>query len=411
VSDPSAPIVFEHSNEAALAHRRVMCGFTLIMMALSWPIWHSPTLVPRFPVDAIEPFVVRNVGLETIGLLVCLTGLAASLASGRIGRFGAAMTALAGLTLVLFDQNRLQAWFYQTLVLSAVYAFLPGSFAIGFVRFFAIVLYVHSALSKLDWSFVHSMGPYLLSPLIGRFPFELSKSQLTWVVLSLPIGELAFALMLGSGYRKIGLIGATIMHAGLLVLLGPWALDHSGNVLLWNASMLVQAWILFHDRAPKPAYDQIEAIQYSQPPISALQSSPAALGLVQLGMLAVALLPFFERAGLWDPWPSFALYAGHVEQLRIDWPAELSDEIPPDYRPFLRQVDNDLVLDLTHWSRALFGVPPYPAQRIHRRLARWIAETCPEGMPMRATFLSKAQWRTGARQETVLSSARSIRNR
>lgn len=387
-----------------------MYGFTLAMMAMSWPVWHSSTSIPRFPVRGLESFVAGNPSIDPIALIVFLAGLSLGFSTGRAGRCGAAFAAVSGLILVAFDQNRLQAWYYQTLVLSSVYALLPATSAIGFVRFFAVALYFHSALSKLDWSFAHSMGPYLLSPILGWLPFTLDAQTQAGVALALPVGELAFALALACGLWRIGLGGATIMHLGLMVLLGPWALDHSGNVLLWNVSMLIQAWILFHSPIRPPAREDVTEPATRDASIrTVVTAPPAALGLVQLGMLAVAVLPFFERAGLWDPWPSFALYAGHVEQLRIDWPAELKAEIPAEFHPFLKPEQNDLVLDLTLWSRSRFGVPPYPASRIHHRLAAWIAASCPEGIPMRATFLSKANWRSGQRQETTLSSTQAIR--
>lgn len=410
MSDTQFPAYGDGSNSAAIRHRRIMYGFTLAMMAMSWPVWMSVSAIPRFPVKGLESIASRNGSIDSIALTTCLIGITLGMAKGRAGRFGAALAAFSGLMLVAFDQNRLQAWFYQTLVLSSVYALLPATSAIGFVRFFAVALYFHSALSKLDWSFAHSMGPYLLSPILSRFPLAPDARTQAGVALALPVGEMVFALALASGFWRIGLAGATIMHLGLIILLGPWALDHSGNVLLWNVSMLIQAWILF--RSPIRPQGKVEVSEPAAGDSSirtVVTAPPASLGLVQLGLLAVAVLPFFERAGLWDPWPSFALYAGHVEQLRIDWPAELKAEIPAEFHPYLKQDQSDLVLDLTLWSRARFGVPPYPASRIHRRLAAWIAATCPEGIPMRATFLSKANWRTGKREERTLSSTQAIR--
>lgn len=410
MSRPSTGDSADAEARLALAHRRVMAVFTLVMMAISWPIWYASDGMPRFPVQVLAAIARDRPEIELAAIGFCLAGLFAQLAKGPAGRIGAAATAIAGLALTFFDQNRLQAWFYQALVLSAVYALLPANRATGFARFFAVTLYTHSALSKLDWSFAHSMGPYLLSPVFERLPVSLSDATRAKIAIALPVGELGFALALAVGYRRLGLAGAFFMHLGLLGLLGPWALDHSANVLAWNVSMLIQAWILFRSL-------DLRSIASEQPGTDATGSQrsdhhedqPAALGLVQLGMLAVAFLPFFERAGLWDPWPSFALYAGHVEQLRIDWPAALRNDIPIEFRPFLKAEGDDLMLDMTLWSRARFGVPPYPATRIQKRLAAWIAGQCPENMPIRATFLSKAHWRTGVRMQTVISTAKRIR--
>ncbi|MFM1801958.1 MAG: hypothetical protein RJA81_1310 [Planctomycetota bacterium] len=386
---------------SALWHRRILSFFTLIMMGVSWPLWLQGTDVPHFAVvshpvlQQISPFL----------LVVCVSGLLLSL-HRHLGRIGCSLIVISGLGLILLDQQRIQAWFYQTLVLSLIYALLPDANALGFCRFFAVILYGHSALSKFDHSFAETMGPYLISPVLKILPEELGPNTLFRLVFGLPVGELIATLILALGWFRIGCAAIVFMHSSLILVLGPWALDHSANVLLWNVSMAIQAIILFGLTTPIKTPET--SIQKSEPPDT--MPSPIGLGIVQLVLMAVAILPFFERAGLWDPWPSFALYAGHVEQLRIEFPVADGSSIPSEFQPYVNGTSGSYVLDLTAWSRMTLGSPPYPAARIHRNLARYIAGRCPADLPMTAIMLGKAHWRTGRRDQRVLSGQAMILN-
>ncbi|MFM7593451.1 MAG: hypothetical protein ACKO85_16790 [Isosphaeraceae bacterium] len=372
---------------AATRHRQIVAVFTLLMMAVSWPIWFESPNIPHFPAVGLKPQPEISRGLA----LACLAGLGLSLTQ-KLGRTGSLLILLSGTALVCLDQQRLQAWFYQALVLSAIYAALPGPWAIGFARFFAVTLYFHSALSKLDWSFAHSMGPYLLSPITQLLQIPANSTITPKLALGLPIGELFVTFLLVSGHFRAGRAGIIAMHLGLITLLGPWALDHSANVLLWNISMILQAIVLFRP----------------DPPVATPAANPLLMGFVQLLLMFVAILPFFERAGLCDAWPAFALYSGHVEQMRLEFSGESTEQIPEELRPFFKRSGNTFVPDITLWARSKMGTPPYPAARIQRRLARHFAEKCPPGQPIQAIFLGKAHWLTGRRQETIMPDRQTI---
>ncbi len=375
-------------TQAATRHRQIVAFFTLLMMAISWPIWFESPAIPHFPAFGLKaaPEISRGLSLACVGGLgLCLTR--------HFGRIGSLVILFSGIPLVLLDQQRLQAWFYQALVLSAIYAALPASSAIGFARFFAVALYFHSALSKLDWSFAHSMGPYLLSPFTKLLQIPANSPIIPKLATALPIGELLLTLLLVAGYFRAGRVGIIAMHLGLVALLGPWALDHSANVLLWNVSMIIQTIVLFRTESAPP---------------QAMAPHPLLLGMVQLLMMIVAILPFFERAGLCDAWPAFALYAGHVEQMRLEFPGDSGDLIPPELRPYLNRTEAMQVPDLTLWARDAMGTPTYPAARIQRQFARYFAEKCPPEQPVRAIFLGKAHWLTGRRQETIMPDRQTI---
>jgi hypothetical protein len=54
------------------------------------------------------------------------------------------------------------------------------------------------------------------------------------------------------------------------------------------------------------------------------------------------------------------------------------------------------------------GTPPYPAVRIQKKLARYFVEKSPPDITMRATFMGKANWRNGRRDQKVMADRQTI---
>ncbi|MFM7127865.1 MAG: hypothetical protein ACKO0V_00730, partial [bacterium] len=63
-----------------------------------------------------------------------------------------------------------------------------------------------------------------------------------------------------------------------------------------------------------------------------------------------------------------------MEQMRLEFSGESTEQIPEELRPFFKRSGNTFVPDITLWARSKMGTPPYPAARIQRRLARHFAE-------------------------------------
>jgi hypothetical protein len=104
----------------------------------------------------------------------------------------------------------------------------------------------------------------------------------------------------------------------LIVALGPWGHDHSAGVLLWNGFFIVQNWLLF----PSP----VHVLAPGQWPGGAITrpippgDSPGAktAGAIAWALLAIPLLaPLGEPWGLWDHWPSWAVYAARPAKTTV----------------------------------------------------------------------------------------------
>ena len=89
------------------------------------------------------------------------------------------------------------------------------------------------------------------------------------------------------------------------------------------------------------------------------------------------MLPFGERLGIFDSWPSHALYAGGRERTTI-YIGSLPDDLPEGLRIAAR---GDRIAGWTlhpsDWARRVRGVPAYPQIRYTNGLAEWIAGRLP----------------------------------
>ena len=103
--------------------------------------------------------------------------------------------------------------------------------------------------------------------------------------------------------RRVGLAGAVVMHAALVATL--WRLDQSWGVILWNLFFLAHEFVLFW---PEPASNRLRLTALAR---TAGPRAWAAAGLI----FAAVTLPFGTRAGSWDVWPGWAVYAGGVPKV------------------------------------------------------------------------------------------------
>jgi hypothetical protein len=340
--------------------RRAVAVATAVMVVLSWPLWTGGGEVPRVP---FAPIVARlGPWADTVAAVVMLGGIGGTACAGRWRPwFGVGLGALAWL--VAGDQHRFQPWAYQFAMTGLFAATRPSPLGLRLARWWFVALYAHSALSKLDVSFVDGLGLLFLRTALAPAGLDPAAWPATWRVvgvLALPAGEMAVATALAVWPdRRVGRIGAAALHLALLGILGPFGLGHSTIVLAWNVAMLAEVWIAFAG-PPGPS-----------PWAIARPASVVVLGLFAAGIV----LPFGERWGVFDIWPSHALYASHVERLdvylhdseRDAWPAELRLHLDTEGEAPWRRVN------LTDWSRALRGTPVYPQNRATLGLAEALA--------------------------------------
>lgn len=352
--------------------RWALASGTIALVGLSAPLWLDGGGLPQVPLVAAWPVPSRTQALTGLIATLAATG---AIALGRGGRWAWLLAALGFAGLIVGDQNRLQPWAMQFLVIALGTAVLGQRRGLGLARWYAVILYAASGLSKLDAAFADELGPAFLRALGGRLGFDpiaWSPESRVAAALAMPGMELTIALLLAiPGTRWVGLAGSVGQHLATILILGPGGLDHSAIVLAWNGLMIVENLALFLG----PGRDW-------------RPSGWANLA----GLSVIAALAVGERSGVIDSWPGHALYASHAEQARLDWPDALADRLPSSIPLGPADAEGFRRVDLTAWSRRVRGVPIYPQNRVVCGIAESLARRFgdPTGPPPRLTLRSRA---------------------
>jgi hypothetical protein len=381
---------------AAFRFRLVLGLATLVMLGLSRPLWAGETEFPRVPFVRGLPELPEAGSRGVFGLLLLTVAL------GIVWRRIPGISLVPLAWLILQDQHRFQPWAYQYGMTALALALLPPGRSLLFARLFVLALYIHSGLSKLDLSFCQGLGALFLHTALkplGISPWDWTAAVRTGAVLVMPSAEIAVAV--GLAFRKTrrwALAGAIALHSALIGILGPWGLGHSTIVLVWNAALIAEDWLLF---GPSSAGAE-----------GADETETWATPLVTLAFLGVVALPFGERWGAFDSWPSFALYAGHTERTDVFLHEEDLDAYPEAIRRHLSPVRGSpwRRLDVTGWSRSVRGVPAYPQGRAGNGVAEALASRHRRAaFPVRVIQWGRADRWTGERARTELYGYEKIR--
>lgn len=379
----------DEADRASDRLRRVVALATAGMVALSWPLWAGTHAIPRVPFAGRIP--VPPLVADLNAALVLLAAVAGA-GLARQWRPWYAISTVVLVWLVLLDQHRFQPWAYQYLMVLLPLAALPRGEGLRYARWWLVALYVHSGLSKLDVSFCDGLGLAFLRAALEPFGLYPSAWPTPWrrlAVLTMPLGEIAVAAALAwPRARRVGRVGAVLLHATLVVILGPIGLGHSLIVLTWNAAMAAEVWVAFG-------------------PELAAGWSPGRgtwAGLpVKAVFLAGVLLPLGERWGVFDAWPSHALYASHVGRVDVYLHAEELERWPPPVRAYVRAGQGTWRrLDLTAWSRDVRGTPLYPQERAWLGLAEGLAARYGGRLVRVVMFGPADRWRGRRRREEAI---------
>ena len=154
--------------------------------------------------------------------------------------------------LALQDYHRWQPWFYQyflILLLLIPMARLYKKYENAEHLLFAVQLiiaiaYFYSGLFKLNSGFVKDIVPYYSNPIAQYFwtyrdmVYSLG-GLIPWLEIALSIGLFVPVT------RKWAVIGCTLLHLGILYLLGPFGLNTNAVIWPWNIALIALLWLAF----------------------------------------------------------------------------------------------------------------------------------------------------------------------
>ena len=229
--------------------RRALAAFTLAMLAATWRLWTVQSDFPRVPLAYAAAWCSPACEWFLIGLAIGALVIAMISNSERIWRAALGLFAVALVALIVLDQHRLQPWAYQAILVALALANCPRERGFALVRLLTASIYLYSGLSKLDFEFLHTLGQQFLTTLLGTVGASPDGWPQSWRLIAaaaFPLAEIVIAI--GFCFRRLwlpALVGSVVLHGMLLVVLGPWGLNHSLAVLLWNGYFVVQNILLF----------------------------------------------------------------------------------------------------------------------------------------------------------------------
>ena len=391
---------------------RAMAGFGLLLVALTWRLWTPQADFPQVPLVAFARGVPAS--CEWSGTAAVVLGLGLALVApqdSRLRRAALAMFAAGTLAMVLVDQQRLQPWAYQLVILAVLLAAARPAVAIAWARAFIVSFYVYSALTKLDYSFLHTLGQQFLAALAELVHVSIDAwSERTRLNLAavFPLGELIVAL--GLCFRRtryLALAGAVLLHGLLLAILGPWGLDHKPGVLAWNSFFMVQNLILFGPWPRTVVGETDIGKMLGRETVSAVNQRAFAPRVVQVAMLAVMVLPLLEPTTWFDMWPSWGLYATSAERVLLLVHRRERDSLPESFARFVEEPaasdDAWLVVRLDRWALDALSAPIYPQSRTQLGVALAVIARYDLGSRARVARLGLADRFTGERETEIFA--------
>lgn len=356
-----------------MLHRLLAAGL-LALIAATWKLWTPQDVFPQVPL--IRAACDWPGWFDWVCLGVLVTSSLTLLVVGQRDWWSRGSCILMAVSLAGFfvlDQHRLQPWAWQFFLLAVLMSLADDITARRGWRWLVIGIYFWSAVSKIDYTFCHDQGPALLGGLKQAMGLRGMPNRWTETLdvvgsLGIALGELSVALLLAwPRARWLGLWTATIMHLALLAALGPFGLNHSLGVLLWNVFFIVQDWLLFREATAShpPLGESVFAqiAQWMRDLVTWPTSQPNRLALGVIG--AAMVWPILEPFGYCDHWLAWAMYSAKAESSLVSL-VDSRRNYKLDAIVGRYMVDESLFgseLDMGEWSLGDLRVPVYPQAR------------------------------------------------
>ena len=351
---------------------RLLAFGQLALMVATGPLWFPTTVYPQ--VSLIRLSGQELAELEWLLLTVLLASLAVMAVSAKpwLNRTACLVAGLSTLALIVCNQHRLQPWAWQFVVLSLILSVADDRTSYRCWSGLVISIYVWSAWSKMDLGFGATHGYFLLAGLcksLGLLPFitALPATFVAQFPVIMPLFELLIAIGLAVSWtRRWALIGAAMMHIGLLLALGPLGHGHQPGVLIWNVFFLIQNWYLFSKEASAAQGELKVAGEIPRDPITPNPVKGVGNGIATAIVVAAAIWPSVEAFGYCDHWPAWAVYASRPERVTIFIHSDELSKISPPFQKYLETqwgVDEWYRFRIDLWSLDAVHAPIYPQDR------------------------------------------------
>lgn len=260
------------------------------------------------------------------------------------------------LYLCLVDQNRLQPYFYQS-ILTILFINIFPKFGRERTIIFGISLLF---FATYFWSGIHKLNAVFFTQWMGALTkhFSFVPSEILQVfTYSVPFLEalLGIALFIKK-LRKIAILGIIGMHSIIVVML--FYLGYGFNVVPWNLQNILSVLILFWSYQTRNTLNTFfYHFNYKK----------------TIVIVFTILLPFINLFGYWDHLLSFSFFTSKLNYYYIELnDNSLKENLPEHIQEYFREIDGKTVIYANEWAGDVNRVLFYPEKRCILYLEKYI---------------------------------------
>ena len=333
----------------------------LISVLLSVNLWAGQRWFPKAPLfnslaSIPEPYDYIN--LAVLILLLFFSFISSS-------KKPIIFLILFSIYLCVDDQNRLQPWFYNYILILLIYLFYkqrvdePNNYITVFISIQVLIalVYIFSGLQKINSHFVPETFSWFISPLKSI----LKPRQMT---ILMGFGKFTpyLEIMIGLGLltkptRYIILPIVIMMHIFILFMLGPTGKSFNYVVWPWNIMMIILDLVLFASVDKERFFD-----------IAFLFKGLCFYIVITL----MFIFPIFSFQNKYDSYLSSSLYSGNTHKCTLILSDNAYYKLPYYIKNFVTKNADYNILNISKWSMSELHAPCAPEYRVFKTVQFYI---------------------------------------
>ncbi len=314
----------------------------LVLMVYAPKLWISTKDFPTVPLFSWIPDVVYPLDY---GFAFLFAGLLTAYLCKPKRILGIACIGLY-IVLACIDQNRLQPYFYQSMLTLLAMVLFDSKAAQKKVLYAVILVffatYFWSGIQKINEVF-YVQWLHALEKHFSFLPFKFLKAftyAVPWLEAAMGI------LLLFNKTRKFAVIAIVSMHSIIIYLL--FHLGYGYNVVPWNVQNIWSVLLLFWGlETTKPTSFFTELFSWQKAVV----------------LVFTLLLPLSNLVGGYDHLLSFSFFTSKLNYYYVEVSDELEDALPDHIQQYYRFKDGKAILYLNEWAGDVNKVLFYPEER------------------------------------------------
>lgn len=353
----------------------------LLSILLSVNLWAGDRWFPK--TTMIDNYIGMPAPYDYLHLIILIGLILYSFNSQK--KYPSLILILFCIYLCFDDQNRLQPWFYNYVLILFILLFYknrvdePNNYTTVFISLQLLVslIYIFSGIQKMNIFFV----PNTFEWMVHSFDTFLSKRQINLLIkfgYIVPYLEMSLGLgLLIKPLRFIILPLVILMHLFILLMLGPHGNDYNSVIWPWNIMMILLVLLLFAKVEKERFFD-----------ISFLFKGLSFYIVVTL----MLIFPVFSLKNQYDSYLSSSLYSSNLNDCQLILSHKAYHNLPYYIRRYCLIKGDYHILYIKKWSQDELNVPCVPEYRIFKNVQHYIIQlTQTSSSEVKFNFIERAK--------------------